>query len=398
MTVPVRILAAARSQETLGSISAALADVSGIRLDLRNGALRDLLQDAGLGRRSEMLILDVDLDDEGELSALNRIVERLPAGLPIIATSKAASLERMRLLMRLGLADFLPQPIVPADLVNSIEVAGRQIARDGPLARHGVIVGFARPSGGMGATTLAVQSAFIAAGRLGTDGRVCLVDLNLQSGNVGLYLDIDPEPDITDCLVNPHRIDPTLVHGVTHRHQAGFDVIAAPDRPSRPDDLAAPALEALLDALRQEYGLVIADLPPLWTAWSDRVLSILDAQILVTQATVPGIRQARRHLDALAERGFATLPVLVVVNRYRRKPFARAGRLKEAEQALGRRVDAVIPSDFGTVSEAIDAGIAVTDVKPHSPIAKNLRGLMDHVLRDLDQAAKRRVVATQGNG
>jgi pilus assembly protein CpaE len=360
--------------------------------------LRELLPDAGLGRRSERLILDVDLDDEGELSTLNQIVERLPAGLPIIATSKAASLERMRLLMRLGLADFLPQPIVPADLVNSIEVAGRQIARTGPLARHGVVVvGFARPCGGMGATTLAVQSAFIAADRLGTDGRVCLVDLNLQSGNVGLYLDIDPEPDITDCLVNPHRIDPTLVHGVTHRHKAGFDVIAAPDRPSRPDDVAAPALEALLYALRQEYGLVIADLPPLWTAWSDRVLSILDVQILVTQATVPGIRQARRHLDAVAERGFATLPVLVVVNRFRRKPFARAFRLKEAEQALGRRVDAVIPSDFATVSEAIDAGIAITEVRPRSPIAKDLRGLVDRLLRDLDQAAKGPAQAVPGN-
>jgi pilus assembly protein CpaE len=379
--MPLRILASARAPETLASIRDALAGVAGVRLDLRNGGLSDLLSDPWFGRRNHVLILDVNLNDDGELSLLNEIVGRLPRGQPVVATSTVAPVERLRLLMRLGVGDFLPQPIVPADLVNSIEIAAGRFARSGIVGDPGgLVVGFGRPCGGMGATTLAVQSAFVATERLGRDGRVCLIDLNLQNGNAGLYLDLDSEPDITDCLVSPHRIDPTLVHGVTHRHRAGFDVIPAPERPLPPHDVATPSLEALLLALRQEYALVIADLPPLWATWTEMLLSNLDVQVLVMQATVPAIRQARRDLDLLTALGFAGLPVLVAVNRYRHRPFTRAIRLKDTEQALGRPVDAVIRSDYATAAAAIDAGVAVTAVKPRSPIAKGIRRLIDRVL------------------
>jgi pilus assembly protein CpaE len=386
--VPVRILASARSSATLRSIGDVLADVAGVRPDLRNDGLRDLLRDPWLGHRDHMLILDLDLDDDDELAVLDQILGRLPQGLPVIATSTAAPLERMRLLMRLGVVDFLPQPIVPTDLVNSIELAVGRLARTGPWVDSGaLVVGFGRPCGGMGATTLAVQSAFLVADRLGPDGGVCLIDFNLQNGNAGLYLDIDGEPDITDCLVSPQRIDPTLVHGVTHRHRAGFDVIPAPERPLRSDDVPAPSLEALFTALRQEYALVIVDLPPLSATVTGILLSNLDVQVLVMQSTVPAIRQARRHLDLMAALGFAAQPVRIVVNRYERRPFARAIRLKEIEQALGRPVDAALPSDYATVSAAIDSGIAITEVKSRSPIAKGLRRLMDRVLDDRDAVA-----------
>ena len=168
MKAPVKVLASARSHKTLDSIRSVLDGVSGIRLELRNGALSDLLQDALLDRRSQLMILDVNLESDSELETLNQIIDQVPSGLPIIATSSVSSLERVRLLMRLGLADFVPQPIIQEDLLNSIEIAGRQLERGGLLrSQGGHIVGFHRPCGGMGATTLAVQSAFITAQKLG---------------------------------------------------------------------------------------------------------------------------------------------------------------------------------------------------------------------------------------
>ena len=94
-------------------------------------------------------------------------------------------------------------------------------------------------------------------------------------------------PNVTDCLVEVERIDSILVQSVVHRHTAGFDVIPAPDRPVSLDDVPHASLEALLYVLRQEYALVIIDMPPVWNSWTRMVLSNLDAQILVTQLTVP---------------------------------------------------------------------------------------------------------------
>ena len=137
MKAPVKVLASARSHETLDSIRSVLGGVSGIRLELRNGALSDLLQDTLLDRRSQLMILDVNLESDSELETLHQIIDQVPSGLPIIATSNVSSLERVRLLMRLGLADFVPQPIIQEDLLNSIEIAGRQLERGGVVAKPG---------------------------------------------------------------------------------------------------------------------------------------------------------------------------------------------------------------------------------------------------------------------
>lgn len=399
MKTPVRILASARSEKTLDSIKAVLEGVSGIRLELRNGALSDLLQDALLDRRSQLMILDVNLESDNELETLNQIIEQVPSGLPIIATSSVSSLERVRLLMRLGLADFVPQPIVQEDLLNSIEIAGRQLERGGLLrSQGGHIVGFHRPCGGMGATTLAVQSAFVTAQMLDKQPGVCLLDLDLQFGNAGLYLDIDSVPNVTDCLVEVERIDPMLVQSVVHRHTSGFDVIPAPDRPIRLDDVPLPSLEALIYVLRQRYALVIVDMPPVWTSWTGMVLSNLDAQILVTQMTVPGIRRASKYLDLLAEHDLGQIPALIVANRYQRRLFAGGIRQKEAEKALGRKFDILVPSDFKTISEAINVGISVTEVRRRSPIAKSLRQLWNRLLSDLDEASRSPAIVVRQRG
>ncbi len=389
MTVPVKILASARSQATLDTIRTALNGVLGVRLELRNGALDDLLQDPLLDRRSQLMILDLDLKSDDELKTLGRIIDLVPSGLPIIATSNVVSLDRVRPLMHLGLADFVPQPIAREDLLNSIEIAGRQLERGGLLRRQGGhIVGFCSACGGMGATTLAVQSAFITAQRLGGGPGVCLLDLDLQFGNAGLYLDVDSGPDVTDCLVEPARIDPILVQSVVHKHAGGFDVIKAPDRLVDLSGVPLPSLQALLYVLRQEYRLVIVDMPRVWASWTDMVMADFDALVLVTQLTVPGIRRARIFLDFLAECDLGQISVLTVANRYDKPLFSEGIRRSEAEVALGRRFDATVPSDFKAISESINAGIAVTEVRRRSAIASNLRKLWDRILVELDQARR----------
>ena len=145
MSKPVKILASARSEATQNAIKSALGSVSGVRLEMRNGALTDLLEDKLLDRRSQMMILDVDLQNDSELNTLNQVIEQVPSGLPIIVTANSAEVDRVRLLMRMGLADFIPQPIVEEDLLNSVEVAGRQLERSGLLEHSGGhVISFSR--------------------------------------------------------------------------------------------------------------------------------------------------------------------------------------------------------------------------------------------------------------
>ncbi len=399
MTRPIKILASCRTQATLEAVQGALGGVTDARLEAYNGALVDIIKTLGGRRRIDLMVLDVDLGDDAELETLTEVIDRSPAGVPIIATSAAASVDRVRLLMRLGLADFVPQPIVGDDLVNSIAVARRLIARQGPgHDSGGRVIAFLRSAGGMGATTLAVQSACALAQERNAKNRVCLIDLDIHGQAAGLYLNIDAANTIADCLIDPERMDAMLLKGVVSHHKAGFDLLAAPKTILPIKKVKATALEALLDVAREEYDFLLLDMPPVWMPWSDAVLSNCDLIVLVTQVGVAGIRQTRRQLATLAERHLGAIPTLVVANRYRRQLFGRGVGLKEAEKALGRPIDACVASHYKLVSEAHDVGVPVGAIKRGTRFERDVKQLTQLAQRQLSEraagaAATRRLVS-----
>ena len=239
----------------------------------------------------------------------------------------------------------------------------------------------------MGATTLAVQSAWELAHKESGSKRVCLIDLDMQGRNAGLYLDIDSTLSIEDCLVEPERIDAMMLQGVVTHHKSGFDVIPAPRKIMPIENVRADSLEAVLESAREEYDIIILDMPPVWTAWTDMVLGTVDVVVLVTQMTVAGLRQARRQIDALNERNLGHTPLLVVANRYEKRLFGNKIDAADAEKALGRPVDAFVSSDFGLVSDALNSGTPIAEAKRGSKIEKQVRQLTQTVLRVLEESS-----------
>jgi pilus assembly protein CpaE len=391
----VKILASCRTRPTLEAVERALRQVPDLRLEAYNGALADVLKNMEARRGVDIMLLDVDLGNESELEVLTEVIERTPRGTPIIATSNNSSIDRVRVLMRLGLSDFVPQPIAQDDLVNSIAVARHQVAQQSQDA--GRIIAFMRAAGGMGATTLAAQSACTLAQSNGRNQRICLIDLDIQGQAAGLYLNVDSPLSVIDCLAEPKRMDAMLIKSVVSRHKAGFDVLPAPKTMVALDRIDPVAVEALLEVTRSEYDVVLVDLPPVWTGWSDAVLANTDLLVLVTQVSVAGVRQARRQLDTLSERRLGAVPVVVVANRHRKRLFQREVGLREAERALGRKFDAIVPSDYKLVSEAHNAGMPVSAVKKRSRLEREVRNLVNLALKqareqDGEAAANRLVV------
>jgi pilus assembly protein CpaE len=387
MARPIRILASCRTQPTLEAVQQAVDEMPGVRLEAYNGALADVLKGLEPRRGIDMMLMDVDLANESELEVLTEVIGRAPPGIPIIATSSSSSIDRVRLLMRMGLADFVPQPIGRDDLVNSIMVARRQAVRQGTPRSTGRIIAFMRAAGGMGATTLVAQSACILAQSKPSQPHVCLIDLDIQAQAAGLYLNVDSPLSLVDCLTDPERIDAMLMKSVVSRHSAGFDVLPAPKSIVPLDRVQPIAVEALLEVARSEYDLVLLDMPPVWTSWSETALVNSDLLVLVTQVSVAGVRQARRQIAALSERKLGALPSLIVANRYQKRLFRRDIRLQEAERALGRRFDVCIPSDYRLVSEAVNAGVPLAVVKRRTRLEREIRKLMNVVQERLQESA-----------
>ena len=381
-----KILASCRTEGTSEAIQDALSPVRDVRVELRNGAISDMIEDFSKGHRADMIILDVDLAKDNELQELTELIERVPTACSVIATSQHASIDKVRLLMRLGLADFVPQPIVPQDLLNSISVAQRNALRvsqfSGPRHRAAILA-VTGAVGGMGATSLAVNIAYAFANEKKKPRKLCLVDLDLQNGMAGLYLDVKSETGLMDCVIDPSKLDLTMVKSVMHAHKSGFDILPAIREPVSFDDLPTRGVELLIDVLSEEYDVVIIDLPPVWAQWSPAVLRSVDGLVVVTQLTVAALKRTQELLSVIAQCGLDDLPIRTICNRHESRLFSRGLSIRDAEKSLGQKFLASLPDEFELMSESQNQGQVIGQFKRGTKIEKEIRRIATQLFEEM---------------
>lgn len=383
-----------RTPEAKSAVERAFASVDDVELRFHEAPLAQLGAKIANGSSPDVLLVDINAADEAEILALGAYVSAQQQRTAVIATSPDGSLDTARRLMRIGIVDYVPQPLAEADLRAALDAARHKIrAVRGAQGPSGRIVSVMKTQGGVGATTLAVQTAVAAAeharSRHKRNGsaavnHVCLVDLDLQGGNAALYLDARPIYSALDLVAQPERLDASLVHGAVSHHDAGFDLLAAPVELVPMDALKGDDVRRLFSVLRESYDHTIVDLPQAWMTWSTTALKESDLIVMVTQLSVAAVQQTRRRLDALQRLGIGDVPLCLVANRYAKRGLFGGGfNLKEAEAALGRRVDYFITSDFGTVNEAQNLGLPLGEISKGKRVEKDFRRFFDFAVKKI---------------
>lgn len=376
-----RIRAIVQSAETEHDLRTAFAGSANFEIGIVRGRLEDQRLDR-LGPQ-DVLIADLDLENRRDMAVLERVLAG-DARPIVIVTSPNASIDAMRQLIRLGVADFLPQPIVHGDVLGVIEAVRNRVRTGGGRPQHQCrVLSFVRRSGGMGATSLAIQTAFeLTRGRRGQPKRrVCLIDLDFQGGAAWLHLDAEPLLDIAEVVRSPHRLDAELLTAMTTHHPAGFDLIAAPNGSMNPDSVPADVVSHLMALACEVYDCVIVDLPLSWTRWSVDILAGSDRIFLTMQLTVVAIKQAHLFLEQIKETNAARVPISVVLNRYRRSWWRSGLKVREVERALGRKIDAFVPSDYRLFSEAANHGMPIGKFHAGSGAEKQIGRLTQDIVK-----------------
>jgi pilus assembly protein CpaE len=391
---PIKILAVLKTREANEAVSAVAARAVQAHIDVRIGDVRELAPRLVNGSVPDVLLADISLDDTSDLEALGKFAQTHGASTAVIATSSAATLEGMRRLMRFGIQDFVPQPILEADLMSALEAALQRRQQLAPASAKptGRVITILRSSGGLGATTIATQTALaLAQGAAKRQQRVALLDLDFQNGACAHALDLDPGVTIEAVLQSPERLDAAFLESSMVRHASGLEVLGAA-RDAVPFESMTPDLaESLLRHAAQDRSHVLVELPVTDCRWTATVLAASDLIALVTQLTVPALRQARRKLDVLSDATAAEVTVLV--NRYERRWWRNQVRLSEAEQALGRPVDYTVANDYALVSEALNTGKPLTELKRGARASRNIvqfaNALQERLKREPEMEAAR---------
>jgi len=94
--------------------------------------------------------------------------------------------------------------------------------------------------------------------------RVCLVDLDLQFGEVSTALHLRPRFTISDLLSREPVDDDDLdehVEEYLEEHELGFSVLAAPFSPADADMIAPKDVYKVMGSLRRHFDYIVVDTP-----------------------------------------------------------------------------------------------------------------------------------------
>lgn len=223
--------------------------------------------------------------------------------------------------------------------------------------------------GGCGKSTLATNLAVSLAD--GGQRRVCIVDLDLAFGDVGIMLQLKPERGIADVVGARERIDATLVRALLTQYAPGVEALLAPVGPTESERIGRDMVTQVLAAIRTMVDYVVIDTPAHFTDGVLAALDVTDVTVLVATPDVPALKNLRIAMDMLDLLGLRKENRLVVLNR----SDARVGLTgADVDRVLQTPAIAHIPSSRD-VPVSINRGVPIVLDKPSHPVSKAIRDL-----------------------
>jgi len=358
--------------------------------------------------RPDIIVMDINMPGMDGIAAAEIISQRLPNS-PIIMMSVHGEAEHMKRAMLAGAREFLVKPFSSDEFATSIKrahereltrreqlQAGSQtsvpaIADPGSSEDHQVIAVFS-PKGGVGRTTLATNLAL--ALQRETNQRVALVDANLQFGDVGVLLNLNPKNRSVLDAVEGGEPDRDIIESVMVDHSTGIRVLLAPPSPEGADLVTPAYLRKIIDILRESHDWVIVDVP---SGLNDHSLGVLDAadQILVVAALeITTIKNVRLFLEVADQLDYERSKIRLVINR---SDAAQGIRIGDVEASIRRSIDGAIVSDGRLAVLAVNRGVPFVVSHPESPLSRDVvklaRTLAGEGATDTNQTAKRGLFA-----
>jgi len=275
--------------------------------------------------------------------------------------------------MRAGANEFFTWPPVEETFHGAIRrTSARRETSQGTKPSATTLVFFGA-KGGAGTTTVAVNCG-VEIARLSKKSTV-IVDLKPGLGEVALFLGVRPRYSLLDAIDNLHRLDREFLKELVVKHKSGLEILAGSDLFDRPGGADGGAIEELFRLLARQYEYILVDAGSQINSCAVAALYTADTIFMVANPDVPSVRNAQRLLERVRQLGACGERVRVLLNRAA-EPYPIPP--KQIEAALGHPIHHTFPSDYKTVSTALNSGVPLA-LTGNSDIAAQF----DHFTRQI---------------
>jgi pilus assembly protein CpaE len=318
-------------------------------------------------REPGLVLLHETLGPAPALAIVRDLLERRPT-LAVVLVSRDSGAAMLAAAMEAGARGVVTMPVSYADVQTRLTSAAAWSQRvrarladtedpDNALSL-GRIVAVAGAKGGSGVTTIAAQLA-LAAARAGGRRGVCLVDLDLQAGDVATFFGVTAHHDLADLVEVADELTARSISGTLFRHSSGVHILPAPEEGERAEMVTAGVARRVLGVLRTIFDAVVVDCGSVVSEANLGAIEIADRVLVVSTPDVLSLRGAHRLTrmwDRLQVRKPADCDVLL--NRASRKNVVQPGLARKVVESP--LAGTTVPARFRRLEEAANTGATDT--------------------------------------
>jgi len=349
----------------------------------------------------DVALLDTQLPSMSGVETTEMLAQYVPSAGVIMMSLDAAN-DAYRSAMLAGAREFLPKPFNGTDLVAAIRrvhdaqqrklaAAGAQSSADtsadgattSPARGSGRVVTVVSGKGGVGKSVVATNLAVLLARQ--HSGRVVLVDLSLQFGDIAALLDITTQRTIADLAANDAVADREVVQEVLVDGPEGLKVLLAPSRPELADYVTTTHLRALMHELRESFDYVVVDVPAYLNEITLDIVENSERIVVVSDFSVTGVKNTRLALTVLDVLHVPDEKIVVVCN-HRDDPSVAELEPSQVEKFLKKDIAAVVPFDAAVVSGSVSRGVPFVASHPQCAPARAMLDVARAVGADVGES------------
>ncbi|HEX2048389.1 MAG TPA: AAA family ATPase [Acidimicrobiales bacterium] len=342
----------------------------------------------------DVMVAGPSLSTKTGLSALQSIHDEAPATSLVLAFNKRPD-ATLREIIRTGAMDLLQLPVADRTLHDAVERAvalsrsrttdtATTVGSSAPAPNLGTVFTVSSATGGCGKTFYATNLAYYL--HQYTGKRTCIIDLDLQFGEVSTALRLRPRFTIADALSREDIDEVDLAAHIDEyvvSHDSGVMVLPAPKDPSDADRIHPADVQRIIEAVRAKFDYVVVDTP---AALTEIVLAAFDmSNQLYVMATLdlPSVRHMGVFLNTLEKLKIPSDNVKLILNK--------------AERDVGLDVDQVtrlFPQGFTSVlpyarevTKSVNVGTPVLAFAPTADVSRRMASGMSQLLPEANRAA-----------
>lgn len=311
---------------------------------VHEGGVGQAIRTLALEPSPQILVVDLSgsEDPRADVAALSEVCL---SGTLVIAIGTVNDVTLYRDLAGAGVYDYMVKPVAPQvireAIINAEDAlaAAQEVSNPGEQVQKQEIVTFVGARGGVGATTLAVNSAWHLAHAL--KNNVALLDLDLNFGTTALSFDLEPGRGLCDALDHPDRVDGLFIERAMIKESENLSILGAEAPLSDPSYNDHSAIDNLFDELARNFDMLLVDLPQRFLGSYRPVLERSSKIVVVADLSLAAIRDTIRLLGFIREAA-PEAQTLVVANKHAAQTEVSKQNFEEAVEC---KLDAVIPLD-----------------------------------------------------